>query len=140
MLLVSLNEIAATTEQALIRHRASAAISSLVAHAVKTAEGNGNRICGLYYVESYCAQLVSGRVDGVVEPIIHVDRPGVVRVDGCFGFAQSAFAAGLETALKAARQNGVCTYSVEHSQTCTSLGYFTEQLAQAGMLLSLIHI
>ena len=131
---VSLDEIQATTQQALVSHGASPEIASLVAHAVRVAEGNGNRICGLYYVESYCLQLASGRVDGVVEPIIHVDRPGTVRVDGRFGFAQSAFAAGLETALAAAKTNGICAYSIEHSQTCTSLGYFTEQLAQAGML------
>ena len=85
-------------------------------------------------MESYCLQLASGRVDGVVEPTIHVDRPGAVRVDGHFGFAQSAFAAGFNTALEAARNNGICSYSIEHSQTCTSLGYFTEQFAQAGML------
>ena len=57
-----------------------------------------------------------------------------MRVDGHFGFAQSAFAAGFNTALEAARNNGICSYSIEHSQTCTSLGYFTEQFAQAGML------
>ena len=134
MTLISLDEIEETTRKALATHGASEKIASLVAHAVKVAEENGNRICGLYYVESYCLQLASGRVDGVVEPTIHVDRPGTVRVDGHFGFAQSAFATGFDTALKAARDNGICSYSIEHSQTCTSLGYFTEQFAQAGML------
>ena len=134
MTLISLDEIEETTRKALVKHGASEKIASLVAHAVRVAEGNGNRICGLYYVESYCLQLTSGRVDGVIEPTIHVDRPGTVRVDGHFGFAQSAFAAGFNTALQAARNNGICSYSIEHSQTCTSLGYFTEQFAQAGML------
>ncbi len=134
MTLITLDEIEKITREALVQHGASEKIASLVAHAVKVAEGNGNRICGLYYVESYCLQLASGRVDGVVEPTIHVDRPGTVRVNGHFGFAQSAFAAGFVTALEAARNNGICSYSIEHSQTCTSLGYFTEQFAQAGML------
>jgi len=134
MTLISLNEIEETTRKSLIKHGASEKIASLVARAVRVAEGKGNRICGLYYVESYCLQLTSGRVDGVIEPTIHVDRPGTVRVDGHFGFAQSAFAAGFDTALQAARNNGICSYSIEHSQTCTSLGYFTEQFAQAGML------
>ena len=134
MTLITLDEIEITTKEALIKHGASEGIAALVAHAVRTAEGNGNRICGLYYVESYCLQLASGRVDGVVKPTINVDRPGTVRVDGHFGFAQSAFAAGFATALEAARNNGVCAYSIEHSQTCTSLGYFTEQFAQSGML------
>ena len=66
MTLISLDEIEETTRKALIKHGASEKIAPLVAHAVRVAEGNGNRICGLYYVESYCLQLASGRVDGVV--------------------------------------------------------------------------
>ena len=90
------------------------------------AEGNHNRICGLYYLESYCLQLESGRIDGHAEPVVNVDRPGAVRVDGRLGFAQSAFAAGFGAAVNAARSNGICGMSVEHTHTCTSLGYFTE--------------
>ena len=78
MTLITLDEIEITTKEALIKHGASEGIAALVAHAVRTAEGNGNRICGLYYVESYCRQLASGRDDGVVTPTINVDRPGTV--------------------------------------------------------------
>ena len=98
------------------------------------AEGNDNRICGLYYLESYCLQLESGRIDGTVEPAVATDPPGTVRVDGHFGFAQSAFAAGFPTAVAAARANGICGMSVEHTHTCTSLGFFTEQFARKGLL------
>ena len=133
-LLISLDEIEITTKKALTSHGASLKIASLVAHAVRTAESKGNKICGLYYVESYCLQLKTGRVDGVVEPVITNNRPGIVRVDGRFGFAQSAFAAGFNQAIEAAHNNGICSYSIEHTQTCTSLGYFTEQLAKSGML------
>ena len=101
---------------------------------MRTAEEKGNKICGLYYVESYCLQLKTGRVDGVVKPIINNNKPGTVRVDGRFGFAQSAFATGFNKAIEAARSNGICSYSIEHAHTCTSLGYFTEQIARSGML------
>ena len=133
-LLISLNEIETTTKKALERHGASVEIASLVARAVRTAEERGNKICGLYYVESYCLQLKTGRVDGVVEPIVTNNKPGTVRVDGRFGFAQSAFAAGFNKAIEVARSNGICSYSIEHTHTCTSLGYFTEQIAKSGML------
>ncbi|MDP6964429.1 MAG: Ldh family oxidoreductase [Acidimicrobiales bacterium] len=133
-LLVSLDEIETTTKKALESHGASVEVASLVAHAVRTAEERGNKICGLYYVESYCLQLRTGRVDGAVEPVVTNNKPGTVRVDGRFGFAQSAFAAGFNKAIEVARSNGICGYSVEHTQTCTSLGYFTEQLAKSGML------
>ena len=133
-LLIPVDEIEKTTKKALIRHGAYPEIAALVAHAVRTAEEKGNKICGLYYVESYCLQLKTGRVDGVVKPIINNNKPGTVRVDGRFGFAQSAFATGFNTAIEAARSNGICSYSIEHAHTCTSLGYFTEQIARSGML------
>lgn len=131
---VSLEEIEMTTKEALVNHGASSKISTLVAQAVRSAESKGNKICGLYYVESYCLQLETGRVDGSVEPIVTNVKSGVVRVDGRFGFAQSAFKAGFDKAIEVAKDNGICSYSIEHTQTCTSLGYFTEQLAEAGML------
>ena len=106
-LLISLDEIETTTKKALERHGASVEIASLVARAVRTAEERGNKICGLYYVESYCLQLKTGRVDGVVEPIVTNNKPGTVRVDGRFGFAQSAFAAGFNKAIEVARSNGI---------------------------------
>jgi (2R)-3-sulfolactate dehydrogenase (NADP+) len=36
--------------------------------------------------------------------------------------------------VEAARANGICGVSVEHTHTCTSLGYFTEQFAAEGLL------
>ncbi len=131
---ISLDDIEAMAATALIRHGAQDAIAAQVARAVRVAEGNGNKICGLYYLESYCQQLETGRIDGGVAPRISNPRPGAVRVDGRFGFAQSAFAAGLDAAIMAARTNGICGYSIEHTHTCTSLGFFTEQFAKAGLL------
>ena len=131
---LTLDEIEETTRQSLVRHGAAPGIAALVANAVRVAEGNNNRICGLYYLESYCLQLESGRIDGTAEPAVTTDRPGAVRVDGGLGFAQSAFAAGFPTAVASARANGICGMSVEHTHTCTSLGYFTEQFAREGLL------
>lgn len=131
---VSLEEVEVVTRAALEHHGASPLAAEQVAHAVRTAEANGNKICGLYYLESYCRQLTTGRVRGTVEPVVVHDRPSAVRVDAGFGFAQSAFAAGFDTAVSSARTNGVCGYAIEHSHTCTSLGYFTEQFAHAGLI------
>ncbi|MGI9621609.1 MAG: Ldh family oxidoreductase [Acidimicrobiales bacterium] len=134
MEIVELNEIEAVSAAALEAHGATSATAASVANAVRVAEANGNRICGLYYLESYCTQLESGRVLGDVEPVVTHDNPGTVRVDAKYGFAQWAFKAGFETAVAAARANGTCGFSIEHSHTCTSLGYFTEQLAEVGLL------
>ena len=92
------------------------------------------RICGLYYLESYCQQLQSGRVNGKVEPIVTNPKAASVYVDAGMGFAQPAFARGLPAAVDLARELGVATLAIGHAHTCTSLGYFTEQIARAGMI------
>jgi len=127
-------EIEKTVQAALLRHGAGAFASAEVARAVARAEAVGNRICGLYYLESYCLQLNSERVKGDVVPVVSTPRPATIVVDAQMGFAQPAFAYGLAPALDAARQFGVASLSISHAHTCTSLGYFTEQIAQAGLM------
>ena len=131
---LSLDQIEATTFQALTAHGADGWIARAVADAVRKAEAVGNRICGLYYLESYCQQLKSGRVDGRVEPAVTRPKPGVVEVDAGYGFAQPAFACGLPEAVAAARENGTASLAICHAHTCTSLGYFTAQIARAGLI------
>mgnify|MGYP005990173025 CR=1 FL=1 len=131
---ISAQEIETKAKEALLAHGAAEGPASHVARAVARAEQLGNVICGLYYLESYCTQLTSGRVNGTVNPVVSRPRPASVIVDAKFGFAQPAFAAALDEAAAAARECGVATLSVAHSHTCTSLGFFTEQIAAKGLI------
>ncbi|MEZ5872769.1 MAG: Ldh family oxidoreductase [Nitratireductor sp.] len=131
---IALDDVFARSTTALRLHGASDWIADEVARAITRSEAQGNVICGLYYLESYCRQLVSGRVNGTVEPVVSHPRPGSVLSDARFGFAQPAFARALPATIEAARKNGTVSLAVAHSHTCTSLGYFTSQLAEAGML------
>jgi len=131
---VRLSEIEATVNTALERHGALPWIAAEVARAVRKAEAVGNLICGLYYLESYCKQLQNGRVKGDVEPVVTRPRPGAVKVDAQFGFAQPAFARALPQAVAAALDCGVASLAVGHAHTCTSLGFFTEQIALEGLI------
>lgn len=131
---VALREIETTVARALIRHGAAEWVAAEVASAVAEAEGLGNRICGLYYLESYCQQLRSGRVRGDAEPDVTRPRPGSVVADARFGFAQPAFARALPQAVEAARDCGVASLAVAHAHTCTSLGFFTARIARQGMI------
>lgn len=131
---LSLAQINDFSRDQLIRHGAADWIADLVADAITRAERTGNVVCGLYYLESYCQQLASGRVKGDVEPVVSRPKPSTVLVDAQFGFAQPAFARGLDVALEAARETGTTTFAVAHAHTCTALGYFTEQIAQAGLI------
>lgn len=131
---IQIDEIEARSLAALIAHGAGEMQAAAVANAVARAEALGNVICGLYYLESYCTQLASGRVNGTIEPVVSLPRPGSVMSDAKFGFAQPAFTAGLSAAVDAARANGVATLAVANAHTCTSLGYFTEQIAAQGLI------
>ena len=131
---IDLSDIEAQTRLALQHHGAGEWIAAEVAKAVRKAEATGNVICGLYYLESYCHQLGTGRVKGSVEPRVSRPKPSCVKVDAGFGFAQAAFARGLSLALEVAKEMGSCSFAICHSHTCTSLGYFTEQIAEAGFI------
>ena len=127
-------EIYLVTKTALLAHGAGTWQAEEVARATTHSEQHGNVICGLQYVESYCTQLASGRVDGQVQPAITQPRPAAVLADSKCGFAQPAFAAGRDLAIDTARKNGVAMLAVAQSHTCTSLGYFTEQIGRAGLI------
>lgn len=131
---VALDKIEDVVNQALTAHGASVNAAREVARAVRVAEANGNLICGLYYLESYCRQLGTGRVNGTIEPVVSRPRQAIVSVDAGFGFAQPAFAAALPEALDMAKETGTGSLAVCHAHTCTSLGYFTEQIALAGYI------
>ena len=131
---ISVKEIRNISKTALVQHGALDWISQQVADAVAASESVGNRICGLYYLESYCEQLLSGRVNGKALPKVQLIRSGSVYVDADDGFAQPAFVKGLPEALNLAKKNGIASLSVGRAHTCTSLGYFTKKIAEAGFL------
>ena len=131
---VSLVDIESTSKKALVKHGAQEWIAAEMAKAIRKAESVGNLICGLYYLESYCKQLQTGRVDGAIEPVVTKPRSASVQVNAGFGFAQAAFARGLPVAIETVKEAGTCSLSICHAHTCTSLGYFTEQIAQSGYI------
>jgi (2R)-3-sulfolactate dehydrogenase (NADP+) len=131
---IPLREIESTANAALVAHGAGEWQAAEVARAVTRAEETGNIICGLYYLESYCKQLKSGRVNGTVKPEVTRSRPGAITVNANLGFAQPAFSRGLPIATAAARDCGIASLAIAHSHTCTSLGFFTEQIAANGLI------
>ena len=131
---ISVTNIFRHSKATLLKFGAIDWIAGAVAEAIAKSESVGNRICGLYYLESYCLQLQSGRVKGDIEPIVSQERGGIVRVDAQFGFAQPAFQRGLAPACQAALKNGICSLAIGRAHTCTSLGYFTEQIAKKNLI------
>ena len=91
MATLSVTNIFNLSKATLVKFGALDWIADAVADAIANSESVGNRICGLYYLESYCLQLKSGRVRGDIEPIVSQEKAGIVRVDAKFGFTQPAF-------------------------------------------------
>ncbi|KMK66238.1 Ldh family oxidoreductase [Puniceibacterium sp. IMCC21224] len=127
-------DIETLSATALRAHGAVPWVAAEMARAVAWAEARQNRICGLYYLESYCQQLRSGRVLGNPDPQVSRPRAGVVQVDAGNSFAQTAFGRALPQAIAAAHETGTVTLTISRSHTCTALGYFTEQIALAGLI------
>ena len=77
---ISIKNIYNISKIALLKHGASDWVAGEVAEAVAASESVGNRICGLYYLESYCEQLISGRVNGKASPEVDLARSSSVYV------------------------------------------------------------
>lgn len=131
---IFVSEINEVVRKALAAHGAEAWIAEEMARAVSWAEARRNRICGLYYVESYCQQLASGRVDGHAVPVVTRPRASRIEVDAANGFAQPAFRRALDQAVTATRETGTVSVAIHHAHTCTALGYFTEAAAERGLI------
>jgi (2R)-3-sulfolactate dehydrogenase (NADP+) len=120
---------------ALLAHGAGAFQAETVARAVARAEETGNVICGLYYLESYCVQLLSGRVDGRVEPgRVNARRRAASGSTRASASPNPPSPARCRLALEAARETGWRRWPWRTAHTCTSLGFFTEQIAAEGMI------
>ena len=57
---INVKEIQNVSKSALVQHGSDDWVAAHVAEAIAASESVGNRICGLYYLESYCEQLISG--------------------------------------------------------------------------------
>ncbi|MBT8414468.1 MAG: Ldh family oxidoreductase [Boseongicola sp.] len=131
---ISIREIEQVSKDALLRHGATENAASIMADAIAWAEARSNRICGLYYLESYCRQLETGRINRGASPSVEAVRASVLKVHADDGFAQVAFDAAFEQAVAVARETGIVSVNIGRAHTCTALGWFTERAACAGLI------
>lgn len=131
---ITVTEIERVSRAALLRHGATGNAAGVMADAIAWAEARGNRICGLYYLESYCRQLETGRINRAAAPTVEAVRAAVLKIHADDGFAQVAFDAAFEQAVAVARETGVVSVNIGRAHTCTALGWFTERAASAGLI------
>ena len=131
---ISIRDIERVSKDALLRHGANENAAGIMADAIAWAEARNNRICGLYYLESYCLQLETGRINRAAAPTVDAVRASVLKVHADDGFAQVAFDAAFDQAVAVARDTGIVSVNIGRAHTCTALGWFTERAAAAGLI------
>ena len=119
---------------ALQRAGASTTQAAAVARSIRAAESEGTRGIGLGYLPWYCQHLRVGKIIGDAVPTLTTPRAGVVMVDAQGGFAHPAFEAGEVALVTAAQAQGIAIMGVTNAYACGVLGYFSERLAQAGLV------
>ncbi len=108
--------------------------ADLVARALVAAEIDGLGGHGLSRLPSYCAQSVSGKVDGYATPILTNVAKAAFQIDAKYGFAFPAMSMAVEKLTALTPETGVAAASINHSHHCGAAGYHVEALARQGMV------
>jgi (2R)-3-sulfolactate dehydrogenase (NADP+) len=136
-LVLTLDEIGAVAEGALRGSGASDVQSKPVADSIVAAEADGLQTIGLGYLPTYCSHLRCGKIDGKAQPrLLSEDaaQSAVVKVDAGLGFPHAAFRPFKEDLFDRARSLGIASMSISRSYSAGVLGWFVEQIAEAGMI------
>ena len=133
-IVMSVEEIAALAEAALVASGASALQAAPLARAIAAAEADGIASHGLAYLATYCEHLRCGKVVGTAVPEVVHPKPALLVVDAKSGFAHPAIEEGFKRLIPLARDTGIAALAVRNSYNCGVLGYHTERLAKAGLV------
>ncbi len=112
--------------------RETAALSC--ATALVSAEAEGQVGHGFSRLADYTAQVRTGKVNGMAEPVVTRTAPGTIEVDACHGFAYPALDAAIAAGIEAAREVGVATMAISRSHHCGAMSLQVDRIAQAGLL------
>lgn len=104
------------------------------ARSIRDAEADGIRTVGLSYLPTYCEHVRCGKVVGDAVPVVSRPRAATVVVDARNGFCHPAFVAGHDGLVEATRTCGLGAMAISHSYSAGVLGWFVEQLADAGLV------
>ncbi len=109
-------------------------VARSVARALIKAELDGLPSHGLARMQSYCAQLRSGKVVGRAEPQLTRLGEAAARIDAADGFAYPAFDVAVETLVEMTATSPVAAIAVTNSHHFGVAGHHVERLADAGLI------
>jgi (2R)-3-sulfolactate dehydrogenase (NADP+) len=109
-------------------------VAELLTEAALFAEDRGKSVVGVAHLLDHVDAMTDGRLDGRAVPRIAHPSAAVTTSDARGGIAQAGFDASLPGLVQAARRYGLAAFAQQGSFTCGPLGWFTERLADAGLV------
>lgn len=109
-------------------------VAQLLTDAALFAEDRGKPIVGVAHLLDHVHALEAGRIDGRAVPELSHPLPALLVSDARGGVAHTGFDEGFGQLVAAARQCGLAAFAGRGSFPCGPLGWFTERLAQAGLV------
>lgn len=127
---LTLQEVHALAQRALIATGADMRHSEVVAQSIAEAEAQGVRNVGLAYLPTYCAHLRCGKVDGHAVARAELLAPAVLQVDASNGFAHTAFVSALPEFVSIVRSQGIAFLTIRNSYSAGVLGWFIHRFIE----------
>jgi (2R)-3-sulfolactate dehydrogenase (NADP+) len=128
------DEVVALCRTALEAAGADRRVAELLTEAALFAEDRGKDAVGVAHLLDYIGAMDDGRLDGRAVPAITQPLPAVITSDARGGIAHTGFDESLADLLQAARRCGLAAFAQQGAFTCGQLGWFTERLADAGLV------
>jgi (2R)-3-sulfolactate dehydrogenase (NADP+) len=109
-------------------------VAELLTDAALYAEDRGHGVVGVAHLLDHVDAMIDGRLDGRAVPRIDRSAPAVITSDARGGIAQAGFDECFTDLVQAARRCGLAAFTQRGAFTCGPLGWFTERLADAGLV------
>lgn len=131
---MSLDEVHALAVETLRAHGCSDAQAHAIAETVTAAERDGAKSHGLWRIPFYVKAIRGSGAVPDAEPALSELAPGVVAIDGQYGFAPLALQMGAEPLAERARTQGIAALAVRHVFHIAALWPEVERLAEQGLV------
>jgi len=131
---VNRHEVVALCLAALDAVGADRRVARLLVDTALYAEDRGKAVVGVAHLLDHVDAMDDGRLDGRAVPRIGHSSPAVITSDARGGIAQTGFDEGFADLVEAAHRCGLAAFAQQGSFTCGPLGWFTERLADAGLV------
>lgn len=131
---ISLADAESLIFSALVRQGVTDVAAQATAHALVSAEAEGQVGHGFSRLEDYVGQVRTGKLNGQAKISVHHDTLTGIRVDADCGFAYPAMDVAIAQGIETARKYGSASMSIMNSHHCGALSMQVEKLAKAGLV------